>query len=619
MPHPATAKKGAAHLPSPKKKQRFVAVEDVLPKARILHKYYLDARDAFVKWSAEPDQSAKRYIAQWCEGLAKNEKFKKRIDVYAIEKDKQEYEETAARIRANIEDKAKALREALNDPKLKRQLKSMGAEGVREGAALVQGMGESLTGGSWIERELSESGEGILSWILSKEGAEKSGETVEAVKKPFEVIEPVLDALAEAAGTVVRLQREKAVEYVAHIISVRFNVRVGDLITRQAIEIRGGMTAAVVYRREITVLQQTTLLSGKAVEKFGKGLEAFGRLVAALNFAAKVNLLVQDPSFKNAMSTVGSLAELLETSETVASLSKKLLRYGREVAEDGAPRALEVAGEAAEVAQAAGSAGRTFLEFLGKSVAKKLTPLAVVAGVADTITGSMEAYDEVEKGNYAGATAKMAVAAGGLLIAAAGILEVSGLLDATGVGAPAGLVLGIVGLLVGAAGAIAGLFTGESELEAWADHCQYGMHAFQHKYGAFEGHLDKQIEALTDAVYTVKVKGEVKQDVSHVEIEPTGLTKASKMTCFVNASGGLTMAGARQELPVRDDQPDCAIEFAGNEIKKIKLRLQMPFVPDVTWTKLTVNCTLDPDGDGSSFKRSATIERGFMDWVWSKL
>jgi len=111
----------------------------------------------------------------------------------------------------------------------------------------------------------------------------------------------------------------------------------------------------------------------------------------------------------------------------------------------------------------------------------------------------------------------------------------------------------------------------------------------------------------------------VKRGVSHVEIEPTGLTKASKMTCFVNASGGLTMAGARQELAVRDDQPDCAIEFAGNEIKKIKLRLQMPFVPDVTWTKLTVNCTLDPDGDGSSFKRSATIERGFMDWVWSKL
>jgi len=161
---------------------------------------------------------------------------------------------------------------------------------------------------------------------------------------------------------------------------VRFNLRAASLITRQVIEIRGGMVSAVLYRREITILRRGTLLDHSTVETFGKALSGFEKLVAAVNLLAKLDLLAHDPSLRNVISTIGGLAELLDTFETVRSMTSKWVRYGRELAEDGAPKAVELIAETGEVAAATG--GRRFLMFLGEAVGKKLTPLAVVAGAA---------------------------------------------------------------------------------------------------------------------------------------------------------------------------------------------------------------------------------------------
>ena len=140
---------------------------------------------------------------------------------------------------------------------------------------------------------------------------------------------------AETAATLVRLKQEKAVEYIAEIIAVRFNLRAANLITPQVIEIRGGMVSAVLYRREITILRRGTLLDHSTVETFGKALSGFEKLVAAVNLLAKLDLLAHDPSLKNVISTIGGLAELLDTFETVRSMTSKWVRYGRELAEDG--------------------------------------------------------------------------------------------------------------------------------------------------------------------------------------------------------------------------------------------------------------------------------------------
>jgi hypothetical protein len=413
------------------------------------------------------------------------------------------------------------------------------------------------------------------------------------------------------------------VEYIAEIIAVRFNLRTANLITHQVIEIRGGMVSAVLYRREITVLRAEKLLDHHTVETFGKALDAFGKLVAAVNLLAKLDLLAHDPSLKNVISTIGGLAELLDTFETVRSMTNKWVRYGREVAEDGAPKAVELIAETGEVAASTG--GRRFLTFLGEAVGKKLTPLAVIAGAADAVTGSMEAYEEAEKGNFSGAIAHSGVALGGALMAVVATIEVTGLgADATIVGAPAGLVLGILGLLVGAAGAIGSIFTSETELETWAEHCRYGVRYGKDKYGDFKDNLERQIEVLSEVLYQVRVKGDVKQDVSRVEIEPNGLTKGSKMTCFVNVSGDLTMMTARQDLPLRDDQKDCEIEFGSAEqpnfVKRIKLRINMPRKQGVTWSKMTLVFSVDPEGDGvAPFKRTAEVTQGVLEWIWSRL
>jgi len=304
-------------------------------------------------------------------------------------------------------------------------------------------------------------------------------------------------------------------------------------------------------------------------------------------------------------------------------MTSKWVRYGRELAEDGAPKAVELIAETGEVAAATG--GRRFLMFLGEAVGKKLTPLAVVAGAADTVTGSMEAYEEAEKGNYAGAVAHVGVAVGGTLMAVAATLELTGAgLDASIFGAPAGIVFGIAGLLVGAAGAIASIFTSKSELEVWAEHCRYGVRYGEDKYRNYKDDLGRQIHDLTEVLYQVRVKSDVKQDVSRVEIEPTGLTKASKMTCFVNVSSDLMMMTARQDLPLRDDQNDCQIEFGSGEqsnfVRKINLRVDMPRQPGVIWSRMTLVFSIDPEGDGvDALKRTADLTQGVLEWIWSRL
>src|SRR5712664_1749041 len=606
-------------------KPRPPKTEDLIPKARQLHKAFLDARDGFVRWNVERERSAKRYIGEWCEGLAKDKKFKDRIDLAKLQREKQQDQAEMRQKQEEVERRAKELLDFLDDPRLKKQLRRMGAAGLREAASLVQGVGESLGGSAWIARQIEagEGGEGLLSWVLSKEGAEQAATGAEAAKKNYDFLQPVLEALAETVGTTIRLKQEKAVEYIAEIIAVRFNLRAANLITRQVIEIRGGMVSAVLYRREITILRRGALLDHHTVETFGKALSGFEKLVAAVNLLAKLDLLAHDPSLRNVISTIGGLAELLDTFETVRSMTSKWVRYGRELGEDGAPKAVELIAETGEVAAATG--GRRFFTFLAEAVGKKLTPLAVVAGAADTVTGSMEAYEEAAKGNYSGAIAHSGVAVGGAMMAAAATMEVTGFgADATIVGAPVGLVLGITGLLVGAAGAIASVFTSETELETWAEHCWYGVRYGKDKYGDFKDNLERQIEALTEVLYQVRVKGDVKQDVSHVEIEPTGLTKGSKMTCFVNVSGDLTMMTARQDLPLRDDQKDCEIEFGSGEqsnfVKKIKLRVDMPGRRGVIWSKMTLVFSVDPEGDGvAPFKRTAELSQGVLEWIWSRL
>jgi hypothetical protein len=359
------------------------------------------------------------------------------------------------------------------------------------------------------------------------------------------------------------------------------------------------------------------------VRGFGKALDSVGKVFAVVNFAAKLNSLNNDPSFKNSVSAMGALAELLGTSEKATTFVNKLARYGREVGEDGAPKAVELVAEAGE--EAAETAGRTFLRFLGEAVVKKLSVLAVISGVADAVTGTMEMYDEWKKDNTAGAGAKFGVALGGALIAAAGTIEViSVVFDLSIGGSLLGIVLGILGLVLGMAGAIASLFTAESELEVWADHCAYGKHPGGGHYAGWKGDFAKQLEGLNDALYQVRVKGEIKKDVSHLEIEPTFLTRSSKVKCFVNASSSLSMMTARQELPIRDDQSDCEIEFGSGQqadyVKRIKLRVDMPHAfPPVMWEKLTVVFAIDSDGAGAAIHRTAEVKQGVLEWIWAKL
>src|SRR5437588_465518 len=112
-----------------------------------------------------------------------------------------------------------------------------------------------------------ENEEGFWASLATKEGSAEAAEGSEFVKKPFEFAEPFLDALGEFVGNIVRVKRETAVQYIAQLIAVRFQLRAVDLVTKDVIEIRGGMVAAVLYRREVTYLVKT-----QPLEAIGHGV-----------------------------------------------------------------------------------------------------------------------------------------------------------------------------------------------------------------------------------------------------------------------------------------------------------------------------------------------------------
>jgi len=123
-------------------------------------------------------------------------------------------------------------------------------------------------------------------------------------------------------------------------------------------------------------------------------------------------------------------------------------------------------------------------------------------------------------------------------------------------------VLGIAGLLVGGCRGHRQHLPSETELLKNAGRSIAVWRPLRKESSRLQGTTWKRrSKSLNEVLYKVRVKGDVKQGISRIEIERIGLTKGSKMTCFVNVSGDLTMMNGVR-IPLRDDQKDCAIESA---------------------------------------------------------
>lgn len=641
---------------------------DAVKAALDLHREYLAARDEYVKWASDPTRCAKKYIADWCTGLAKEKKFKKKVNHEKLQGFLTSDLGDDAAGRHKFEVKADALTKKLDDPDLIAALKSVGTLGKKLYSVLVQGLGESVAGGVWIERQLDDAGslwawvkdpadapkkdapeppdrepppeaKGFWAWwkeTLSKGGAGEAQEKVEAVQKVFEGIEPFADALAEFTGTITRLKAEKAVEVIAQLIVVRYSLTAVDLTTRTVIHVEGGLVRATLIQREVIVLKEVE--EAKAwLPKVQGGLEWFGRIVAVVNLAAKINVMVHDPSLRNGIDLAGGMAGVIGLSKTAGEaaddFAKSFLRTGRSVAADGLPdAAVATTDVAAAAADATTVAAEGFGTLVLKGLAEKANAIAVVTGLCDAVTGTMDAYEEYKKGNMAGVASKAAVAVGGAMVAiGAGMMLAGAGTTATVFGAPLGVVLFVGGAIVGIAGAIAGLFTSESALELWCEHCEFGSRASKKDsdFKGWPGNFKKQMTALTDAIYGVNFKGSVSQDFTEIELECPTLTKVSKVSGFLNVTGSNT--ASTQETAWSGDivegmsgRATVDLTWDGNRLKSMKLKVKMPFEltdgKKVTWGHAHLSLKLDPDGGGSmQLERGADFKQGWGDWAKSWL
>ncbi|HUJ26446.1 MAG TPA: hypothetical protein VLW85_10530, partial [Myxococcales bacterium] len=481
------------------------------------------------------------------------------------------------------------------------------------------------------DREPPPEEKGFWDWLMKEPG--EAQEKVEALQKVFEGIEPFADALAEFTGTITRLKAEKAVEYIAQLIVIRYSLTAVDLTTRTVIHVEGGLVQATLIKREVIVLKEVE--EAKAwLPKVQGSLEWFGRVVAVVNLAAKINVMVHDPTVRNGIDLAGGMAGVIglsgKASEAADDFARSFIRTGRTVGSEGLPDAAAATADAAAVAADTTTvAAEGFGTLVLEGLAKKAGAIAVITGLCDAVTGTMDAYEEYKKGNLAGVASKAAVAVGGAMVAiGAGMMLAGAGSTATIFGAPLGIVLFVGGAIVGIAGAIAGLFTGESALELWCEHCEYGSRSDKNDadFKGWLGNFKLQLTRLTDAIYGVNFKGKVEQGTTEIEIECPTLTKASKVSGFFNVHSSLDMATAWQG-DIREGMSGNAtvdLAFDNNRLKSMKLKVKMPFVDHdnkkVTWTGGTIALDLDPDGSGEmKLRRTGELKEGFIDWVKSSL
>ena len=593
---------------------------------RMLHARYLSVLDENAAWMRE--QAAKKFVAEWCDALVHEKKSAAWIDRGRLEEFKQAFAAESLARQLTLDVAGRALTSQLDDPELIEVLNDLGYRGACERSVSVQGLGESLAGSAWIERELEKESTGFLHLIANAytvQGATELSDQVDLFKKRnFDTVEPWADALAEFAGTFTRVHGEDTVEEAAKVIGRRFGMPASELIGLEHLLTAQGARGALLVERRVMVLEVSKVaVAGKAAKKVIEGL---AKVATVINIATKVNLVFKDPKLQNLLGTGAALLELLGAfserfNEGANRLFRALMRTGRQVDIEGLPKAAELV--TLRVGEAEGG-------LVLRTLAEKADAIAALSGLIDAVTGTLDAIEDYKKGDMAGALGKVAVAAGGAMVALAGTLFT---LSATSAELPplAGILF-IMGTLIGLVGILIGSAYGASEMELWARHSAFGINARGHE-------LEEQIRELNDLLYTVRIQGILQWKRSDegslaLKIEPALLSELSKVRLKI-----VLKAAGQKDWPLLDallvdrptlEQEDTRLlqaDFAYAEkegalpgfehplpIRSIGLRTRTP-LSSHEWSAAEVTLTIDPDGSGAGLKRSATIGTGLGEWV----
>lgn len=548
--------------------------DDLIQRARRLNGEYLGLRDRYMAWVSNRDRAGWYSIAEWTQALATQDadKYGSRINKSALRGFLEGYEREAGQQRRLYESKCNELVTLMLSQAFRRQFDALaGDEQAECYADLTEGFNESHVGRTFILQELQKAERNEPTALLT--GVFKVTKEANGAFWKF---------LAEFSPVIVLWKQEQARAYVERLIIQRVRLVSVDMLRRQVnlyqattiVRVRQEFMVTVLTPERIRLTETANLQRVSGL--MNKAFEAFN-LAFALNEARK------KLGPKEMLSTVGALAGMLEQFKTVttALTARKFMR---------------VAGAGTEA-----------------------SVLAIVTGVCDAVTGSMDAWDRYSRGDYDAMVVYGAGAAGGAAAAVGASLIVFGAGTSwTGVG----VVVLLVGAVVSVAAAIASVFGGfeDSPVQLWLANNRFGNRGNSPapEFRGWRGSYTRQLEALEKALATVEFSGDFSEDGHQLVLKPSLVLTCSRVLVSIRASWNLGTYQYWRDQPL-DNHRDVKVE--GSRVTEIKINVPRPpgHRGEVLYTSIRVDLTVDVYNDGSTMKytRTATLTPSMMERLFS--
>lgn len=545
--------------------------DDLIQRARKLNAEYLTLRDRYMAWVSDKTRAGWYSVAEWTQALATQdeEKYGSRVNKGQLKVFLDGYESEAAPQRNAYESKCRELVNLMSLQSFKSQFDALPpAQQVECYADLTEGFNESHIGRTFILQELQRAERKDPSALLT--GVFKVMKEANGAFWKF---------LAEFAPMIVRWKQEQALAYVEQLIIQRVRSVSVDMLRKRVSLYES--TSIVLVRQQFTITiltpERIRLTETHGYQRISglmnKAFEAFN-LAFALNEARK-NL-----GPKEFISTLGALAGMLEQFKTVtgALTARKLMR---------------VAGAGTEA-----------------------SVLAIVTGVCDAITGTMDAWERYSKGDYDSMMVYAAGAAGGAAAAVGASLIIFGASTAwTGVG----VVVLLAGAVVSLGAAIAALFGGfdDTPIQLWLLNNRFGKmgHRPAPEFSKWWNDPVKQLKGLEDALALVEFTCSFSEGRHELVIKPSLVLTCSQVRMTIGASWDL---GVYQYW--RDQLIDqrFSLKVEGNRVTEIKINVPQPpgmLRKQVLYAELRVEMSVDVYNDGKTmtYKRKAVLKPSLLE------
>lgn len=622
----APAKGSAKGKPAPKgqpvtdiKKNMVHTVEKPssnVTEALKVHSRYLFALNLFHTWDKNPDYVAARWLAARCEGLRHFPEVFKHIDDGALQRHHIAYFDCRKFFVGRIDAELEQLKKLW--PKLKPDLEKLGSKGALAYAQLTEGLSQSTGGSAILEGELGKKEESY--WETLKDAgkcesvAKKAGEVNEAAKNSFEA--SFFSVIAELGAHVVRTRHKETVQWFAETVSHRMQISASTVKKVETLQRNGRMKDVVLLKGcRMETLHDVHSWGGAKLS--GQVFAQACKAVAVINLGVKINELVHENNKQNAVGFAGALASVLQGFDLTREWARFRITHNEKAL--GAIEGLETSGKI-DITAGKAVLGRQFGAYVVKDVAEHVSPLGVISGTCDLLVGSKNAYDKYGDGDVGGSAAAGVGAAGGGLVAVGSILAMSGLCTgATGVGLPVGVVLLGVGTILGAAGAVWGLFCSQSPIEKWAHRSAFGKNP-----APWTGEEAKrQVEQLEAILCSARAMAKrVAGDEFEITIEPSNLTLSSVVKVAVwgeptdlqTPNEHLHEVVVSEKTKLKGKQLFHIESTPEHLVKAIRFRLTCP--DNAFRHRLRIEMQLDPEGEGHKrHKRMARCDPFAGAWV----